>query len=149
VKMDVLWTETFLFNFDVKKICINVPYQRFRSERKQICPLLSLSPLRITEGFHGSHKTRLAGGLVTFPRSPSVLKGDRYLDRVLFPTDPGEFDKAKGIYSATRFCFIIAAATLKSGKLINALFIMHFTSSSSSSSHYPFVGVPSRAATVG
>jgi hypothetical protein len=38
---------------------------------------------------------------------------DRYLYRVLFPTDPVEFDQAKGIYSAARFCFIIATAALK------------------------------------
>jgi hypothetical protein len=81
------------------------------------------------EGFHGSHKTRLAGGLVTFPRSPSVLKGDRYFDRILFPTDPGEFDKAKGIYSATRLCFIIASAELKKWEthqriVYNAFFLL-------------------------
>jgi hypothetical protein len=34
-----------------------------------------------------------------------VLKADRYLDRVLFPTDPGDFDHAKGIHSAPRFLF--------------------------------------------
>jgi hypothetical protein len=35
------------------------------------------------------------------------------LDRVLFPTDPGEFDQAKGIYSAAPFCFTFAAAAIK------------------------------------